>query len=166
MKEGFSIAGRYFLTCRDQDGKFLWRDSIENTLTIVGLTDILSAACNQGTQRTWYMGIIKSTSFDEITQDDTMASHAGWLEETDYSGATRKQWTPLAVSTAVCRNTSGIQFQASVALIIKGFFITSDSAKDGVSGILLSAGEFTTARTIPAGASLTVNYILRAAGGT
>lgn len=166
MKDGFSVAGQYYVTCRDENGKVLWRDFIENTLTIVGLTDILSAACNQGTQRTWYMGIIKSSSFDEITQDDTMSSHAGWLEETDYSGATRKQWTPLSVATAVCRNTSGIQFQASTALIIKGFFIASDSTKSGTTGILLSAGEFTTARTIPSGASLTVNYTLRAAGGT
>lgn len=167
MRTTLKLCGLYEITCRNPDGSAAWRDKVWNTIVTAGLTDLLSAVFNGGTQKTsWYMSLINNTSFDQITVDDTMSSHAGWQELTTYSGGSRKQWTPLSVSSGIIINTSPIQFVMTAAAVIKGFFITSDSTLSGTSGILMSAASFTTARTVQSGQSLTVKYTLRAAGGS
>ena len=167
MKDSIKLRGVYEVTCHNADGSVAWTDVAYNALVTVGLTDLLSVAFNGGTQKTsWYMGLINNTAFSEITVDDTMASHGGWAEYTTYSGGTRKQWTPLSVSSGIVINTSPIQFVMTAVGTIKGFFVTSDSTLLGTSGILMSAASFTTARTVQSGQSLTVKYTLRAAGGS
>lgn len=152
---------------RDPNGKIAWVEKGKNTIVIEGLTRLLSVMFAAGTQVTsWYMGLINNSGFDEITQDDTIASHAGWTEFTSYSGGVRKQWTPLSVSGAVLTNTAPIQFTFSSAGTVQGFFLVSDSTLSGTTGVMWNAATFSGTRTIQAGGNLTVNYTLRAAGGS
>lgn len=161
------LAGEYEVRCTGPDGVVDWEERGRNTIVTVGLTHALGAVFNAVTQITqWFMGLITNTDFDEISVDDTIASHAGWTEFTGYSSATRPQWTPLSVSGGVLLNTSAVQFTFDSAATVRGFFIVSNSTKGGSTGTLWCAAPLSTARTIRAGANLTITYTVRAAGGT
>lgn len=166
-KVGSSIffTGRYDLVYKDQSGKIVWREYARNGVLISGLTDVLEAAFNQGSQRTWHKGLIDNTNYSGIDGDDTISSHAGWQEFENYEGITRKQWTPLSVSGGLIFNTSPVEFTFSAAGTVRGIFLVSSGAKGSASGVLFSTALFSTSRTVAAGGTLTVTYALRAAGG-
>jgi hypothetical protein len=166
-KDVLFLSGKHRAVCTGPDGRVDWVDEGHNTIMLTGLSNVLRAGFMAGTQvASWFMGLIANADFDEITVDDTPSSHAGWDEFTDYSGATRPQWSPLSESSGILLNTSPVQFTFASAGTVRGYFLVSDSTKGGTSGTLWCAGPLSTARTVRAGASLTVTYSVRAAGGT
>lgn len=166
-KDCIRLVTEYTAVCTGPDGRTDWAERGANTLMTVGLTHAMGCVFNAVAQITqWFMGLIANSDFDEITVDDTMSGHAGWVEFEDYSGATRPQWTPLSVSGGVIVNTSAVQFTFNAASTVKGFFIASSSTKGGTTGTIWCAAQLSTARTIRAGANLTITYTVRAAGGT
>lgn len=167
MSDGIKLYGDYRVEWRDDDGTITHVDEGSNLITTVGLTHILSTEFAAGTQSTsWYIGLISSTSFDEITAGDTMSSHAGWTEFQNYAGGSRKQWTPLSVSGAVLTNLSPVQFVFSASGTVQGFFITNSSTLGGTTGTLWNAAELSTPRTKASGGSVSISYTLRASGGS
>lgn len=166
-EEKVKLVTLWEIVCVGPDGRIDWAERGRNTLTLEGLTKLVGVMFNAVAQITqWFMGLIANADFEEITVDDTMASHAGWDEFTDYSSATRPQWSPLAVSNGVIYNTSAVQFTFSTAGTVKGFLISSSNTKGGTTGTLWCAAQLSTARTVRAGANLTITYTVRAAGGT
>ena len=68
-----------------------WQDEYENMVVDEGCNYVLSASLAGGTPiTTWYLGIMNASP--TVAATDTMASHAGWTEWTNYSEATRQQW--------------------------------------------------------------------------
>jgi hypothetical protein len=164
MLDHLALKGEYQVECRNPDGSLVWTERIANGICTAGITDVLSSAFAQGTQRTWYIGMINNTSFDEVLAADTMASHAGWTELESYSG-TRPTWN-LTVSGGVAVSSSSTSFTLTSDSVIKGIFLTSNSTIGGSTGSLWSTALFTSARTLLAGQVLNVIYTLRGAGGS
>src|SRR5690349_13093819 len=73
----------YLFECFDKDGKLKWTETIENLVTTEGKNDILDKYF-KGSAYTasWFLGL-KGTGSAAV--GDTLASHAGWTEQTPYS---------------------------------------------------------------------------------
>ena len=82
---GAAIQGRWDVVCRDKDGNVKWTDVIENLVTNAGLNHLLDVALSGASQITsWYVGLTDGTPTPAAA--DTLASHSGWTEVTDYTG--------------------------------------------------------------------------------
>jgi hypothetical protein len=111
----------------------------------------------------WYLGLVTGPgSATTYNAGDTLASHAGWTEFTNYSG-TRKAMT---FGTATTANPSVIDNSASPSQftitssggVVAGAFLCN--AASGTSGVLFSAADFQSPgdRTVVSGDTLTVTY--------
>lgn len=146
----------YTLECVGVDGKTKWKEEFHNLLPNVGRDYIMGAAMNGTSQFTsWYIGLYENArnpvAADTMT---TLLADAG--ETTDY-GATRLTLTPGALSGGVWSNSgSPAEATFTASATIRGGFITSGSAVGSTTGLLLSAGLLSTAKTVAAGEILKV----------
>lgn len=100
-------------------------------------------AAAQVAAASWFMSLVSSASYSAIAAADTIASHAGWLEATAYSNATRPLWGQGTAASQQITNATPVSFIASSGFTAKGLFIVSESTKGGTTGILFCAGLFT-----------------------
>jgi hypothetical protein len=137
-----------------------------NTVTDAALDVVLDIMFRNTTQLpNWYFGLIRDDNFTGITAADTMASHAGWEEGTEYSEATRQQWLPPAASGGKLANTAEAIVTVDIAQTFKGLFIASDNTKGGITGTLWAAGLLAADQTSPVGETLKLFYDLTARSG-
>jgi len=155
--------GVYHVQCFDKDGNLKWEDKAHNLVVNEGLKDMndkyFSGAAYSAT---WYLGLITgpgaSTTY---AATDTLASHAGWTEFTDYSG-NRGAITFGAATLAdpsVITNPSPVQFTITGAGgTVAGAFLASVAT--GTSGILFSESDFQAPgdRAVVSGDVLNVTY--------
>lgn len=87
-----------------------------------------------------YVSLVDSDSFTGFSTSDTMSSHTGWIEFTDYAEATRPQITFGAASAGTITNQVSADFTPSSAEEIVGAFLTTGSAKGGTTGVLIACG--------------------------
>ena len=83
---------------------------------------------------TWYVGLILATP--SLASGDTMGSHAGWTESSDYAEAARPTLAP-PVSSGGATACPPLTFTMNNSVRIAGYFITSVSTKGGTTGTLL-----------------------------
>ena len=106
------------------------------------------------------MGLISLTGYTTgPALTDTMASHAGWTEDVNYSNAARPTtaWSAAAAKSKTL--SSGLVFNMNGSTTIKGCFLNSVSTKSGTTGVLFSAGLFTGGdQPVVNGNTLTVTY--------
>jgi hypothetical protein len=142
-REGVKSDGKWKVECFDKDGNLKWVDYIENMVVNAGLNHILSAVLAAGTQVTsWFVGLTDSTP--TVAAADTMASHAGWVEVTDYTQANRVAFTPGTVaSQSVDNSASKAQFSINATVTVGGAFLVSNNTKGGTTGTLYAVGAFT-----------------------
>lgn len=137
------IRGRWDVRCVRPDGSVAWEDRIENMVVNEGLNYVLSAALAAGTPITaWYIGITNASPTPAAA--DTMASHAGWTEWTNYSESTRQTWTPGTVANQQVSN-SGSKARVTcnaASQTVGGAFLVSSDAKGGTTGTLYAVGAF------------------------
>ena len=156
--------GVYKIQCVGADGNIKWEEEMHNLVVNQGLQSMVSVYLDGATQiTTWYVGLITGPgSGTTIAAGDTLASHAGWTEFTDYSGS-RKTAT---FGTATTADPSVIDNSASPASFtisgaggtVAGAFLASVSS--GTSGTLFSASDFQSPgdRTVASGDTLNVSY--------
>lgn len=139
-----TIALRCRFRLRRSGDLYLAEHVTPNLEANVGLDDMLDVYFSGGTQKAlWYIGLISQTGFSSsVAAGDTMASHAGWLEGTNYSEATRVQWIDGGVSSRFITNPAAAQFTMTTADAVVGAFLVSNNTKSGTTGILFSAAEF------------------------
>lgn len=140
LADGARSQGRWQFICRGLDGKVKWVDEIPDNLVVnQGLDHLLSAALAGGTQITaWYLGLIDATP--TIAGGDTLASHAGWAEVSDYTGD-RKAWTAGSVSGQSVSNSASVaSFAINASVTVGGAFLASVAT--GTAGTLYAAGAF------------------------
>lgn len=139
LAAGAVVKGRWEVECRGPDGKLKWRDHIDNLVVNAGLNYLLSIGLAAGSQITsWYVGLMSGTPTPAA--GDTLASHSGWTEISDYSGS-RKAWTPGSVtSQSVDNSGSPAEFDINGSATVGGAFLAS--AASGTSGTLYAAGAF------------------------
>ena len=130
-----------------------------NGITNVGIHYNLDSAFRGVTQLSaWYAGLIDNAGFAGVDPTDTMASHSGWSESTDYSESVRQT---LSFGAAASRQiTAEVSFTMNATKTIEGIFVNSDSTKGGTTGTLWSTAEYSTAPDLEPGNVLTTNYTL------
>jgi hypothetical protein len=155
--------GVYHVQCFDKDGNLKWEDKAHNLVVNQGLKDMndkyFSGAAYTAA---WYLGLVTGPgSGTTFAAGDTLASHAGWTEFTNYSG-NRGAVTFGAATTAdpsVITNPSPVQFTITGAGgTVAGAFLASVAT--GTSGILFSESDFQSPgdRAVVAGDVLNVTY--------
>jgi hypothetical protein len=140
--DNLKFQGRFKLQ-HIRNGKVLKEHDFPNGVTTVGLNDLLDSAFANGTQRTWYVGIINDAVIGDLAAADTMASHAGWSEDSNYTEAARPAW--ITGDTAASKslvNAAFVVFTINATTTVSGIFITSVTTKGGATGILWSTAIF------------------------
>lgn len=163
--EGASGGGVFHFQCRDKDGNLKWEDSCKNLVVNQGLQD-KNTQYFKGASYTaaWYLGLVDATGFTAYAAGDTMASHAGWVETTAYSGANRGTVTFGTATTAdpsvITNSGSATQFAITGTVTIKGAFLTATADKTTNTGVLFSVSSFQSPgdRSVVNGDTLTVSY--------
>jgi len=140
----------------------LWSEDLSNGITDEGihhaldrLTDIDAPTV---TLAPWHAGLIDNVSFTGVADLDTMVSHTGWIENTQYSESVRQQ---LNFSSATGRTISDtVSFSINATVALKGLFIPSDNTKSGTTGTLFSTALFASVVNLISGNTFTANYSL------
>ena len=146
--EDAQATGVYHVECRDKDGNLKWTAETKNLVVNAGLAYMAGSALTSVTQITsWYLGLVTGPgSGTTYAAGDTMASHAGWTEDTNYSNGTRVAATFVTATTAnpsvVTNSASPAVFNINGTTTIGGAFLTSGSVKGGTTGTLFSAADF------------------------
>jgi hypothetical protein len=141
--------------------KFLYSWTVDNMSTTVGRNYMLNTAFLSGTQDgAWYVGLIGEDDFDEVSINDTMSSHAGWVEVDDYNQANRQTWEADAASGGSMSNGERATFTINTLFGLKGIFITTSETKGGTSGTLFATAISDSVRHLVIGQSLKVSYMV------
>lgn len=160
--DGLTIAGRFYVTCRDGNGKFKWRAVVENVVTTVGKNDLLDKyLLGAAYTQTFRMGLKGSGA---AVAGDTQGAHAGWLEvglanAPAYTG-NRKDVTMGAAAAGVSTSPAQV-FAITSGGTVAGCFTNNggSATKDDATGVLFSAGDFTGGdKIVAASDSLSVTY--------
>jgi len=161
------LGGVFNVQCFDADGNLKWEDTFHNLVVNEGLQD-LNNKYFKGSAYTaaWYLGLITGPgSGTTYAAGDTLASHAGWTEFTDYSG-NRKAVTfgtpTLADPSVISNSASPSQFVISGGGgTVAGAFLAS--VDTGTSGVLFSEGDFTGGdKIVASGDTVIVTYTFNA----
>jgi len=161
--ESASAGGVFTVVCHDKDGNLKWQDVFHNLVVNEGLQDMNAKYfAGSGYTAAWYLGLVTGPGAgNTYAAADTLASHAGWTENTAYSG-NRVAVTFGAATTAdpsvITNSASPSTFtMTSNGQTIAGAFLTS--VNSGTSGVLFSANNFSGGdKSVDSGDTLSVTY--------
>jgi len=172
IPEGMGIEGFYKVECRDAQGNLKWDEEFPNLVVAVGkelLLDTLLRTSGTYTTVGPFLGLINnSTTFAAA---DTMTSKT-WTELTTYTvggsavrgtavfaAASSSGTTPSNVTTSTA---TAITYTMTGSATVYGcFLVTGTGAVSTISstaGTLYSEGNFSTAKTVTSGDTVTVTY--------
>ena len=172
IPEGMGIDGYYKVECRDADGKLKWNEEFPNLVVAVGkqlMLDTLLRTSGTYTTVGPFLGLINnSTTFAAA---DTMTSKT-WTELTTYTvggsgvrgtavfaAASSTGTTPSNVTTSTA---TAITYTMTGSATVYGcFLVTGTGAVSTISstaGTLYSEGNFSTAKTVTSGDTVSVTY--------
>ena len=174
--ESVGIEGYYHVVCRDADGNIKWEEEFPNLVNAVGKQLMLDTLLS-GTSYTTvgpFLGLISGAS-PTFTAADTMTSHGGWTEFTNYDIASNTtdrgtaNFSAAATSTGTTPSNVTTKAAAAITYTITGaggtvggcFLVTGAGAvvtKSNTGGTLYSAGAFATAKVTTAGDTVSVTY--------
>ena len=172
--ETLGIEGHYHVECRDKDGNIKWSETFANLVNAVGKELMLNTLLRTpGTYTTtgMYLGLVSGASPTFGTGSDTMLSHAGWTEFSNYTvGGSAVRGTPtFSAATSTGSTPSNVTTCAAAAITytitgaggtVGGCFLVigGTSAFGNTTGTLYSAGAFATAKITTAGDTVSVTY--------
>lgn len=174
--ETVGIEGFYHVECRDAAGNLKWEESFPNLVNAVGkelLLDTLLRTSGTYTTNGPFLGLVSGASPTFGTGSDTMTSHAGWTEFTNYTvgGSAVRGTAVFAASTSTGSTPSNVTTSAAAAITytitggggtVGGCFLVTgsgaSSTQSNTGGTLYSAGAFATAKITTAGDTVSVTY--------
>jgi hypothetical protein len=155
--------GVYHVECLDKDGNLKWEADMTNLVVNTGLQDMNNKYFKGSTYTaSFFLGLVTGpASATTYAAADTLASHAGWAEFTDYSGSRKAVTfgTPTTAAPSVIDSTgSPSSFAITGTAVIAGAFICTVAS--GTSGILFSEADFGSPgdRSVVSGDTLNVSY--------
>lgn len=164
MQQATRAGGVFHVQCLDKDGNLKWETKEPNLVVNQGLQD-MNAKYFKGAGYTaaWYLGLVTGpSSGTTFAAADTLVSHGGWTEFTDYAGDRKA----VTFGTATTADPSVIDNTASASSftisgsggVVAGAFLCSVAT--GTSGVLFSASDFQSPgdRTVVSGDTLNVTY--------
>ena len=161
--DGASGGGVFTVTCYDSNGNEKWVEIAPNLVVNTGLQD-MNTKFFAGSAYTaaWYLGLVNGTSASTTySGGDTLASHAGWDENTSYTG-NRKAVTfgaaTLADPSNINNASSAASFTMNANATIAGAFLANVAT--GNTGTLFSVSDFQSPgdRTVVSGDVLNITY--------
>lgn len=156
MKDVLALLGGRFNIEHHRKGKRINVFDFKNGITDEGMNNLLDVHFHAGTQiTTWYFGLIAGTG--TLAAGDTLASHAGWTEFTDYTG-NRLAWVEDAPASRSITNSTTTDFPITGSGTLKGAFLASVAT--GTAGILWSTGLFNADVPVANADTLKVTYTL------
>ena len=167
--EGAAGGGTFIFEARDKDGNIKWTAEAKNLTTNQGRQD-MNAKYFLGSSYTaaWFIGLVNNTPTPSYAVADTMASHAGWVETTDYSGTDRATATfgtattadPSVISNSVASGGTVATFGITGTVTIDGAFLTATQDNSTNTGVLFSVAAFESPgdRSVVNGDTLNVTY--------
>ena len=160
------VGGYFTIECFDRDGVLLWETTAENGVVNSALDDVLNVYL-RGTAQTpnWYIGLVDNAGFTGFAAADSMSSHSGWSENTNFSNANRVQWSPAASSNQGVTNTTTCDFSMNPGsqVTVRGLFLSSDNTKGGTTGKLFATAAFSGGnQAVNNGDTLKVTYTVSA----
>ena len=174
QNETVGIEGHYHVECRDVDGNLKWTEDFPNLVNAVGkqlmLDTLLKGSAYTVTGP--YLGLIGTTS-PTFAASDTMTSHSGWTEFTNYTvgGSAVRGTAVFGSATSTGSSPSNVTTSTATAITytitgaggnVTGCFLTlgsgASSTQSNTGGTLYSAGAFATAKTTTAGDTVSVTY--------
>jgi hypothetical protein len=161
--EGMSGGGAFTVTCVDKDGHEKWVDIAPNLVVNTGLQD-MNTKFFTGSAYTaaWYIGLVNGTSATTtFSGGDTLATHAGWTENSSYGGnrkAASFGSATLADPSNINNASSTASFTMNATANIAGAFLCNVAS--GTTGLLFSAADFQSPgdRAVVSGDVLLVTY--------
>jgi len=172
IPEGMGVEGYYHVECRDAQGNLKWNEEFPNLVVAVGkqlLLDTLLRTSGTYTTVGPFLGLINnSTSF---AATDTMSSKT-WTELTTYTvgGSAVRGTAVFAASSSSGTTPSNVTTSTATAItytmtgsatVYGCFLVTGTGAVSTISstaGTLYSEGNFSTAKTVTSGDTVTVTY--------
>jgi len=172
--ESVGIEGVYHVVCRDADGNIKWEEGFPNLVNAVGKQLMLDTLLS-GTSYTTvgpYLGLISGAS-PTFAASDTMASHGGWTEFTNYTvgGSAVRGTASFGSATSTGTTPTNVTTKTATAITytitggggtVGGCFLVTgsgaSSTQGNTSGTLYSAGAFGTAKITTAGDTVSVTY--------
>jgi hypothetical protein len=172
IPEGMGVEGFYHVECRDAQGNLKWDEEFPNLVVAVGkqlLLDTLLRTSGTYTTVGPFLGLISnSTSF---AATDTMTSNT-WTELTTYTvgGSAVRGTAVFAASSSSGTTPSNVTTSTATAItytmtgsatVYGCFLVTGSGAVSTISstaGTLYSEGNFSTAKTVTSGDTVTVTY--------
>jgi hypothetical protein len=172
IPEGMGVDGYYHVECRDAQGNLKWNEEFPNLVVAVGkqlMLDTLLRTSGTYTTVGPFLGLINnSTTFAAA---DTMSSKT-WTELTTYTvggsavrgtavfaAASSTGTTPSNVTTSTA---TAITYTMTGSATVYGcFLVTGTGAVSTISstaGTLYSEGNFSTAKTVTTGDTVSVTY--------
>jgi hypothetical protein len=168
------IAGHYHVVCRDSEGNVKWEENFPNLVNAVGKELMLDTLLKGSSYSVVgpYLGLISGAS-PTFLAADTMTSHAGWTEFTNYTvgGSAVRGTAVFASATSSGLSPSNVTTSAAAAITytitggggtVGGCFLVTGSGasntQSNTSGTLYSAGAFATAKVTTAGDTVSVTY--------
>ena len=153
------LRGRFLIEHRNEAGKLIGVYRVPNGIVDVGLNKILDDMFNGGSQSSiWYIGLVDNATWSAFADADTMLSHAGWVESTAYTEATRPIWTVGAAAARQVTNASTVDFSINDTATLKGIFVVDENTKSGTSDTLWSTAAFSSTIGVTSGDTLKVTY--------
>lgn len=174
ISETVGIEGHYHVVCRDKDGNIKWEDSFPNLVNAVGKQLMLDTLLS-GTSYTTvgpFLGLISGSS-PTFAASDTMSSHTGWTEFTNYTvgGSAVRGTASFTSATSSGSTPSNVTTKAASAITytitgaggtVGGCFLVTGSGavstQSSTAGTLYSAGAFSTAKVTTSGDTVSVTY--------
>jgi hypothetical protein len=147
----------YSFECIGADGKVKWTETIRNLVVTVGKNDLLDK---------YFAGSAYTAAFKlglkgpgVAVAGDTLASHPSWAEVNPYTG-NRPALTWAAASSG-SKSATTVSFAITVAgpTTVAGGFITDQAT--GAVGLLYSAGDLTTPRSVLSGDTLNMTLTVQ-----
>lgn len=133
-----------------------------NDVTVVGKNHMLDVTFGNSSPVTqvdpWYIGLINQSPTPTLSENDTLASHAGWSETTDYAG-NRKAWDDANAASKIKGATSVSTFVMNATLTVHGIFVCAVAT--GTSGVLWATGSFDVALPVISTDELRITYGIR-----
>ena len=172
IPEGMTQEGFYHVECRDAQGNLKWEEEVPNLVVAIGKQLMLDTLLKGSSYSVVgpFLGLIgNSTTFAAA---DTMGSHT-WTEFVNYTvgGSAVRGTAVFASATSSGTTPSNVTTSAATAIVytITGaggtvygcFLVTGTGAvntQSSTAGTLYSEGNFSVAKAVTAGDTVSVTY--------